>query len=530
MFSGDPHPPIHQLLSDNTLKGARKSLWPDTTPVMEAVNQQLGAWSTHRKNSAPIECLAFEILEHIFSYLPRKDRLTTSRCSKVMKKHNEKFTWTSLHIETGDPPNFTHRTERSKYLFENLRCLQHRLLECKYQGGYTEKLSLKMSRCHTYDILSQTKSLKRFSSLQELSLSPPPFDFELLVEPPSLRLDFYYDRTTFWNQYYAETPRLNLEPYFQMPNLRKLQIEHISFEDQMHYRSFPVQRNPSPIEDLRFIDCSPQTTGILTRMLLSVKCLKRLALELNIPWPIVKSFGSNGNPSDWARPGGQDYGMAIRHHEKSLEELVIAFSDGASFFIRPSPAARLYAPRIPRTALVPPIGSFDTFKNLERLAIPIQLLPRRKSDHALYDHMLLPKSLEVLQLQITFGNSLHPREGWTVGERQLMLALANETNTCLPRLVSVVLWFQPYSFSEGETLSDIAGAEDWWNTLKEGFNASGVDLEQVWSPFFEDTPFGQSLNILHSRLRPPDLVQQGPFIRDRQRPGLYYDSSTNSVF
>lgn len=55
-----------------------------------------------------------------------------------------------------------------------------------------------------------------------------------------------------------------------MPNLRKLQVEHISFEPELHYDSFTSQQRISPIEDLRLIDCSLQTVGILTEMLLSV--------------------------------------------------------------------------------------------------------------------------------------------------------------------------------------------------------------------------------------------------------------------
>lgn len=147
--------------------------------------------------------------------------------------------------------------------------------------------------------------LQRFPELQELSLSPPPNDFKLPIAPSDLRLDFYYDRSAFWAQSFDRVPLLNLGQYFKLPKLRKLQVEHISFEPEIHVASFPGQEMPSPIEDLCFIDCSPQIVGVLAGMLLSVKCLKQLTLEMNIPRPVVEA-SSPVRHEGCNRPGGKD--------------------------------------------------------------------------------------------------------------------------------------------------------------------------------------------------------------------------------
>lgn len=107
----------------------------------------------------------------------------------------------------------------------------------------------------------------------------------------------------------------------------------------MHEDAFQVPQQLPPLESVRFIDCSPQTVGVLVKVLLPVKCLKTLILETNIPSPVVEGFDRNFNSSDWDRSGGQGYGLAINPHAQSLEELMIALSDGASFCIRPFHAA-----------------------------------------------------------------------------------------------------------------------------------------------------------------------------------------------
>lgn len=505
---------------------------------MEGVNEQFGNLSVREETS--LEKLPFEILEEIFSYLPRNERLSTSRCSPKIRRHNEKFTWTSILVDIGDPPGFPDRTERAEYLFNNLPCLQTTLLKCRELSEHTVKLSLKVSRCLTYEMIDKMKVLKHFSSVKELSLIPPPHKFVVPIQPSSLRLDFHYDRSVFWAlSCYEPTPPVDLGPYFQRPELRKLQVEHISFEPDMHHDAFASPQEPSPIEDLRFIDSSPQTVGVLTKMLHSVKSLKRLILEFNVAWPVVESFDNDSRASDWNRPGGHDYRLAISPHASSLEELMIAFSDGASFFIRPFYAVRPYA-RIPQSIstvyrqtqpVIPLIGNFDKFANLQRLAIPESLLAPQGTHIRSY-HNLFPEVLKELQLQIPVAAS---REPLSLTEEEVLRierlrALADNKLTRLPRLELIVCWYQPYASSNRPNIDHDTAYGLSWNSLRDHFEDVGVHLDQVFGPFFEDTPFGRPLNISHSKLRPPSLVRQGDFVRDPARPGLYNDLSTQSDF
>lgn len=504
---------------------------------MEDVSERPGALDLRK--TAAIESVPPEILDQIFSHLPRNDRLATSRCSRGLRVFNQEFTWKSIDVDIGDSSEFVDRTERSKYLFGNLPHLYTTLLKYRHLGKYTVKLSLKISRYCTYEMMVNMKFLSLFSSLQELSLSPPPSHLELPLKPTSLRLDFHYDRSTFWQLSCYDTHTLNLEQYLWMSNLRKLQVDHISFEPEMHHDGFAGPQQISPIEDLRFIDCSPQTVGVLAKILLSVKCLKKLSLEMNIPRPVVEDFDSDSRRVDWHRPGGQDYGSAINAHAQSLEELIIAFSDGASFFIRPLNAAHPQAivsqtgPIIPRSPLVPPINRFDKFTKLKRLAIPECLLARNGLGTMLLFE-LLPKLLEELQLQIPVAPKDQPLDLLRDEELRTtrMYALAREKDTCVPRLKMVTFWYQQYSSCSQADLNGelVYDSEVSWSVLEEAFGAVGVHLDRVSGPFFEDTPFGQPLNISHSRLRPPNLVQKGPFSRGPAQPGLYYDLSTHSIF
>lgn len=503
---------------------------------MQDVSQRLGA--LHVGGQAAFERIPFEIFEEIFSYIPRSDRLAASLCSRKFSENNQKFTWSSIHVEIGDSSAITDRTERSMYLFENLPSLYRTLLKYRHLGKYTVRLSLKISRNLTYEMKNEMRCLQHFSSLQELSLSPPPYDFELPVAPSSLILDFYYDRRSFWTQCYDEPPLLKLGQYFRMPKLRKLQVEHISFEPQLHVDPFPVQQRSSPIEDLRLFDCSPQTVGILAKMLISIKCLKRLSLEMNIPWPVAEAFVDNGRHADYNRPGGQDYELAINHHAQSLEDLTIAFSDGSSTFIRPfravHPFNRMHEGdfSVYSQPLRPPFCNLDKFANLRRLAIPEPLLVENGVMFPSFQK-LLPKLLEELQLQYPVGTKGQATGHWGEEVRIIRLrALAKDKEACLPKLKLVICWYQYHGSSSSPDLDNylVYESDEIWIGLDIAFSAVNVHLDRVSGPFFGDTPFGQPLGISHSRLRPPELVKQGHFAQDPTRPGLYYDETTHSVF
>ena len=221
----------------------------------------------------------------------------------------------------------------------------------------------------------------------------------------------------------------------------------------MHRECFPSQQRFSPVEGLRIIGCSPQTVEVLATILISVNCLKRLSLEMNISQPVVKGFDCNSRRIDWNRPGGQDYGVAINSHAQSLEELIIALSNGASFFIRPFYAAHphnLISEKSSRSysqPLISPVDCFDDFTKLRRFAIPETLLARNGITTGSF-HRLLPKLLEELQLQFPVGNKIqaldHRREEVRIAR---MRALAEDKEACLPRLKLVICWFQQYALT-----------------------------------------------------------------------------------
>lgn len=276
-------------------------------------------------------------------------------------------------------------------------------------------------------------------------------------------------------------------------------------------------------------------------MPLSVKCLKQLSLEMNIPQPVVEGSDCSRR-INWNRAGGQDYGIAINPHAQSLEELIIAFSDGASFFIRPfyavhpnslisETSSRLYL-----QPLIPPIDSFDDFTELKRLAIPEPLLVRNGIATRSF-HRLLPESLEEMHLHFAVGTKTQARDDWGKGLwTARMRALVEDKEAYFPRLKLVICWFQHYALSGLSESDDMTydnltyNSKQSWEILEQAFSAVGVQFESGVGAFLEDTPFGQPLNTSHSRLRPPNLVQQGQFAHNPVRPGLYYDSSTRSIF
>ena len=122
------------------------------------------------------------------------------------------------------------------------------------------------------------------------------------------------------------------------------------------------------------------------------------------------------------------------------------------------------------------------------------------------------------------------------GAEQLRTArlhsLAEAKEEFLPLLKWVICWYQQYASSNPTNLNAarVYDSDQSWKGLRQAFDAVTVRLDRVSGPFFENTLFGQPLNILHSQLRSPNLVRQGTFIHDRARPGLYYDLSSQTVF
>ena len=105
--------PTHQPTESTywTLSSTLESLLPNTLPAMESISQRFGALGIRK--IAAIEALPLEILEKIFSYLPRDKRLAASRRSRKIRQYNEEFTWRSIHVDIGDSSEFAGRTAQS---------------------------------------------------------------------------------------------------------------------------------------------------------------------------------------------------------------------------------------------------------------------------------------------------------------------------------------------------------------------------------------------------------------------------------
>ena len=272
------------------------------------------------------------------------------------------------------------------------------------------------------------------SSLQELSLNPPiPYNSRVKVLPisptlSSMRLNFLYNQSAFWQS--SRSPnKIDLTEYLFLARLRKLQISHVSLAPRIHAHNFaPENIGPrhgtSRLEELRFIDCCPSTLGILSGLLRSIRRLKRFILETNFPWQVrLAVLKRQGTLDHHILPS--TFGQALHPHRKTLEELFVAFSDGASFLLDSV------------------MQDLKDYTSLKRLAIPEPfLLPHSASPSF---HQSLPDQLEELQIQypMEFTDKHSDRD---LPGPQLRLsrmeALAKYKIDHLPNLSHFVWWYQ----------------------------------------------------------------------------------------
>lgn len=160
--------------------------------------------------------------------------------------------------------------------------------------------------------------------------------------------------------------------HFWIPTLRILEIECLELESQWVDQS-PLQRHQaSPIIDLRIhaLTNIDQSVGILPSLLNSVKSLKRFTLDAELDAVISHMV------QDWLSLDA--ILCALRLHANTLEEIVIAVSDGSS---------------LRRTT---PTCSIMHFSSHRKLAIPISCLEYCKGSNC---DIALPSKLEELQLQ-----------------------------------------------------------------------------------------------------------------------------------
>lgn len=234
---------------------------------------------------ACITLLPFELLNQAFAQLPFAERSTTTSlvCKRFTDVNRSKI-YKYIHIHLGK------QQEGGVGNNPGLQAFGQFFTTLLQQDHLRARVVSLAFTVHHHDLYLQVQGhlanlLIHLKSLRELSLNPPPSRFDFPTNPTTnfLRLDFYHNIPSFWHPFPA-IPPLELTQFFYINHIRKLQIEHISFAPGFHRDPFsPRRQRTSLIEDLHFIDCSPQTVGKLPNLLLLPQSLKSFVLEAQCP-------------------------------------------------------------------------------------------------------------------------------------------------------------------------------------------------------------------------------------------------------
>ena len=434
------------------------------------------------------QSLPTELVDKILSYLPLKADL--KRCatvSKTFRGEAERYLYRSIHLELwrpkGDPGMGI------KLLLSTLEKHPHLI-------PLVKKLNLKVVDYLWYGLPLQSGGelyclIEMLSSLQELSLNPPiPYNDRVKLLPTShtftsMRLDFLYNESTFW-QSSRKPSKTDLTEYLFIARLRKLQIRRVALAPRLHAHSFtPVALGPrygtSRLEELRFIDCYPSTLGILPGLLRAIRRLRRFALETNCPWQVRLAVLKSGGVLDH-QISPSAFEQALHPHCKTLEELFIAFSDGASFLSDSI------------------LHDLTDYTSLKRLAIPEPFLLSAPNSASF--HQLLPDQLEELQIQYPMGfTEKHPERDLTGPQYRIARteALAKYRVDHLPKLNHIVWWYQQCQScavaddGEGPMYDPVVELR----SLCVSFRELGVKFEWTSKPYFGSTPLAKPLDIVY---------------------------------
>lgn len=274
---------------------------------------------------------------------------------------------------------------------------------------------------------------------------------------------------------------MDLSEYLLKAGLRKLQIEHSSFLPEAHAHNYAPaaighRHGTSRIEELRFIDCSPRTLGVLPGILCSIRRLKRFLLETNFPSQARQANPDTITiPSQRISPSGLAEAMHV--HCKNLEELLIAFSDGASFL---SDSV---------------MHDLKDYISLKRLAMPEPFLLLTFDCPSF--HHLLPQQLEELQIQ--YPMDTHAKRDLSAQQVRIrrMEALAQYRSKNVPSLKQVIWWYQQCQSAVDEDDNDglVYDPEFDLRRLCGDFKSPGVRFERISSPYFGCTPLAKPLEF-----------------------------------
>ena len=347
-------------------------------------------------------------------------------------------------------------------------------------GTYTTAFALKVTHPPWYQSYPQVSIIKRMPKLRQLSYDPPalhgggiPAECKHLA---ALRFDF-----THVTNHYDEDCRAWLEhgipleiiaKYLWHPSLRRIQAEKVLFTAVFEYETWLVlhrmRYGPSPVEDLRFLECCERTEyRALTAFINSVRKLRCFVFEMEAP---RKSRPVPNHP-----PCGIDFRPALHSHSATIEDLALSTSDHALDLVRCS-------------------GSFIYWTALKRLAVPF---PGDFVRHAML-HEFLPPQLEELQLENKFCTaSVHEvLAEYEVGAERIfspLWELAVNKQARVPGLKWLIWWLQ---YPSGHSVNG-----DRYRLRKstiemlalEIFRFVGVKFELVLTPFFKETPLGKEL-------------------------------------
>lgn len=470
----------------------------------------------NRITQKTLDDLPKEIKDMITRELDHNDRKEFSKICRSCRYANWEYIYESLHFEAGVSAH-GHALESNTHDLVRLGEFLRTATGESLIRSLVKSLSLKINRRLCYEQISASLgNLKFFNNLKKLSLTPPPHGYDIPYNEATetLHLSFDYDRQTFWDDYEV-IPPIHLLIYLENPFLRRLQIEHISLTREFHDDLFDHairNEDTSMINDLCFVDCSPYELGLLPEILVMIWALRIFVLETNCPWAV--------SDEKWAyrhKIAPKDLDKALESHSKTLEEMAIAFSDGASF--------------LTGTAI-----SLKGYSNLKKLAIPEPFLAGVDGASLL---ATLPYQLEELQLQypaiFILEESDDPSPGpWLPlhlkrdyhhsldAQASRLHQLAYSQNALLPQLKQVIWWQQ---FQEGIDL-EIENFEKLLYTFQSlwaRFDSVGVKFAWVSCSSFGETPFGKRLGvkIRHNR---------GKRFSEPEGLGLYYDEENHCDF
>ena len=367
---------------------------------------------------------------------------------------------------------------------------------------HVKKLSLEVLSTNWYTHPGgHRKLLELLPRIKELTLDPPPrkYGFPMSDQLTTMRLNLPYEFALFrnpkiWPAY------LDLEEYLSKPSLQRLQFD--SEYDRFHYKIIHTGNTKnSNVMDLRLINWLPEDVHVLSTVLGSIKRLKNFVIHVDGHW-------RGPPPRYWHQAmkilKPQDYSALLELHNKSLEQIIIAYRHDAYIGVS--------GLDFPDGAL-PVMGSLSTYPSLKRLAIPEHFLITGED---LSMNKILPPNLEELQIQVTgvrgWDNDDDVADELPYYEYRIE-AISRYKNDFLPRLERVVLWIQTApvgSFLDDTyvyTLDAIRDPEHPYNhkfyklfkehmvEVAEMLDEVNVRFEVVLTHDFKRTPFAEYLYL-----------------------------------